>query len=85
MARQQKDPDMETYSGRVSAKIRSMREKAGLTVEDVVKKMQKNGYSVSVPTFYKWESGERKFNLDAIPAFAKSLKIKNLQEVFPPK
>lgn len=85
MSPAKKEVDMTTYSGRIAAKIRALREDAGLSVEEVVKNMAKNGYSVSVPTFYKWENGERKFNLDAIPAFAKAMKIKNLQSIFPEK
>lgn len=85
MSRSQKDPDMDTYSGRVAARIRNLREEAGLTVEEVVTKMEKHGYQTTVQTFYKWENGMRKIHLDAIPAFAKTIKLKNYQEVFPKK
>ena len=61
-----------------------LREKAGLSVEDVVAAMTKSGYPISVQTFYGWENAKRQVNWDAIPSIAKTLKTK-LVDLVPPK
>ena len=79
-----KAPDQSTYSGRFAARLRMLREKAGLSVEDVVAAMTQAGYPISVQTFYGWENCRRQANWDAIPALAKTLKVKP-QELIPVK
>lgn len=79
-----KAPDESTYSGRFAARLRSLREKAGLSVDDVVAKMEKAGYPLRVQTYYGWENGRRQVNWDALPAIAKALKVKP-RDVIPEK
>ncbi|GAB5405486.1 MAG: hypothetical protein Aurels2KO_37170 [Aureliella sp.] len=71
-----KEPDQSTYSGRFAARLRMLREKAGLSVDQVVEKMAKAGYELNRQTFYGWENAKRQVNWDAIPAIAKALKTK---------
>jgi len=48
------EPDTRIYSGRFAARLRMLREKAGMTVEDVVE-------AAGIPkrTLYRWEEGLR--------------------------
>lgn len=71
-----KAPDETTYSGRFAARLRILREKAGLSVEETVIAMEKAGYALGVQTYYGWENGKRQTNWDAIPAIAKAFKLK---------
>ena len=48
-----KEPDMSTYSGRCAVRLRKLREKAGLTIEDVAV-----ACDCTTRTIYKWESGQ---------------------------
>lgn len=73
--RAKKSADPGTYSGRCAARLRQLRREAGLSVEELAKRLSTAGYSVSVPTIYHWENGTRRIDLDAIPALAKALKV----------
>ncbi len=84
MAPARKEPKMDTYSQRLSVRMRKLREEAGFTVEEVVERMAKFGYEVPVQTYYKWENQRTVPRLDAMPAFAKSVKMK-VREIFPSK
>jgi Helix-turn-helix domain len=84
MSPAKKEADESTYSGRFAARLRMLREKAGLSVEQVVEAMIKAGYPLGVQTFYGWENGKRQVNWDAIPAIAKVLKTKPV-DLIPPK
>ncbi len=77
-------PDKNSYAGRFAARLRALRNKSGLSVEDVVAVMQKAGYPISVQTYYGWENGKRQANLDAIPAIAKAFELKP-RELLPVK
>ena len=78
-------PDMETYSGRASNRLRELRDKAELTAEEITKRLTKAGYAIQVPKYYHWESGRSKIDLDAIPALVKVLKTKTVGELLPRK
>lgn len=65
-----KEPDQSTYSGRFAARLRMLREKAGLTGEQAVKAICDSGYRVGKTAYYNWESGKHEPPLNAFPAIA---------------
>ena len=76
-------PDDSTYSGRVAARLKQLRLKAGLTVEEVVEVLAQNGVSVAARTYYSWESGTREPPLNAWPALAVALQQKCPRTLLP--
>lgn len=66
-----KAPDISTYSGRFAVRLRTLREKAGLTVEEVAEQIE-----VPAKTIYHWEIGKPTFRLDHIPALATAFGVK---------
>ena len=71
MSPARKEPDTRMYSGRFAARLRTLREKAGLTVEDLV---EATGFPQR--TLYRWESGLRVPPVDAYPILAAALGVK---------
>ena len=65
------EPDKTTYSGRFAARLRALREKAGLTVPELTK-------ATGIPqrTLYSWESAERMPHYDTLPILAESFGVK---------
>ncbi len=84
MAPAPKPIDDSTYSGRVAIRLRKLREGAGLSVEQVVEKLNNAGWSIGVQTYYGWENKRRSVDLDAVPFVAKVLKVKP-RELLPEK
>lgn len=78
-----KEPDQSTYGGRFAARLRTLREKAGLTIDQYVEKVAKCGYKVGKSTAYHWEQGHTDPPLDAMPAVAKALGLKSVRGLFP--
>ena len=78
-----KEPDLTCYSGRVAARMRELRIRSGLSAEDVIERMGRFGYEVPLRTYYGWEAGESGPRLNALPAFAKALKLGSVKKVFP--
>jgi transcriptional regulator with XRE-family HTH domain len=70
-----KEPDASTYSGRFAIRLRTLREKAKLTVEDLSAQS-----GIPRTTLYNWEQGIRNPPFDILPQLADSLgiKIRNL-------
>lgn len=60
-----KQPDKDTYSGRFAIRLRELREKAGLTVEEVVEQME-----IPRRTYYNWESSISVPPLEVFPELA---------------
>jgi len=54
MARPRNPIDTSTYSGRFAERLRILREKTGLTVEELAEKT-----GVSIATLYSWENASR--------------------------
>jgi transcriptional regulator with XRE-family HTH domain len=79
-----KDPDKTKYSGRLAIRIRAAREKTGMSVEALVKRMNDAGYEIYLPTYYHWENGQRQPQLDALPILARILKV-SLHDLLPPR
>ena len=78
-----REPNTELYSGRFAANLRRLREKAGLSVEEVVSALEAEGVSVIRQSWYRFEQGTRTPSLDNMPAIAKALGLKNTKELFP--
>lgn len=77
-----KEPDAETYRGRVSRHWIQLR--AGRDVEAVAAAVRKAGVKCSRATYYNWESGETDPPIAALPAIAKALGVK-VADLFPAK
>lgn len=82
-ARPPKQIDTSTYSGRFAERLRTLREKAGKTVDQVIAEMEADGYSVARRSFYNWELATNSPPLDAFPALAKSLGLKTVRSLLP--
>jgi len=75
MAKPKKAANLETYSGRLAHRIRTLRERAGLDVERFSVTVTQAGYKVAVPTIYHWENGTNQPSLDALPYIAAALGV----------
>ncbi|MEP3477981.1 MAG: helix-turn-helix transcriptional regulator [Fuerstiella sp.] len=84
MSPARKEPDLSTYSGRLAGHLRQLREASGLTSSEAAEKMNKAGYVISEAAFRHWENGTRSPHWDALPALAKTLKVK-VRELVPEK
>ena len=62
-----------------------LREKVGLSVEEVVAAIVKLGHTVSTKTLYNWESGTREPPFDVLPAIATTYKMKSVRFLMPEK
>ena len=78
-----KEPDQSTYGGRFAARLRTLREKAGLTIDQFIEKVAQSGYKVGKSTAYHWESGRTDPPLDAFPAIATALGLKTVRRLLP--
>jgi len=71
-ARKEPSPEMlKTFSGRFAVRLRTLREKAGLTIEDLVEIT-----GVPSPSLYHWESGHSKPPIEMFPILAKAFGVK---------
>ena len=76
VAKKRKAVDQTSYSGRAAARLVKLREEAGLSVDEVVEKVNKAGFEISGSAYRHWEGALRQINWDAIPAICKALKTK---------
>ena len=76
--RPRKEVDTTAYSGRFSVHLRTLREKAGLTVEEVAASMD-----VTIGTIYFWEKAMSFPKVDQLPPLARVLKLKDVRSLFP--
>ena len=70
MARPRNPVDTSTYSGRFAARLRMLREKTGMSVEELADKT-----GVSIATLYSWENGGRSPVNDDLPIVANGLNV----------
>jgi len=70
-ARQRKEVDTSSYTGRFAVRLKQLREKAGLTVEQLAERS-----GIPATTLYKWESSTRTPAIDRFPELAIALKVK---------
>lgn len=79
-----KEPDLGTYVGRVAARIRKLREKARMSVEEFAGRVSKEaGTTISISTAYGWENGNNTPNLKMLPAIASALGVRKARNVLP--
>ena len=79
MPRKRKEIDVSTYSGRFAARLRMLRDKAGMTTKEL---SEKSG--IPAGTLECWESGNRSPVNEEFPALAEALGVKT-QALFPEK
>jgi transcriptional regulator with XRE-family HTH domain len=75
-----KSPDPSTYSGRFAIRLRALREKAGLTVEEVAASIE-----MKAATVYSWESGRTEPKVDQYPLLAKQYGLAIPRTLLPEK
>lgn len=71
-----KGPDESEYRGRCAARLRMLRERAGLTVEEVAEKA-----GITAARLYSWESGRAEPPLNLLPQLAAIYGIKQVGRV----
>lgn len=69
-AKARNEIDTSTYTGRFAERLRMLREKAGLSVEEF---SQKSG--IPVRSIYNWESGLNNPLIEKFPEIAKTLGV----------
>jgi len=72
------EPDTATFSGRFAARLRSLREKAKLTPEQVAEKM-----GVALSTIYSWEAGSTFPKPEQLLLLMVVLDLKSVRTLFP--
>ena len=80
MSRSRKNIDTSTYSGRFAVRLRMLREKAGLTVDELAEQLK-----VKPVTIYGWEQGRSVPHIESFPAIAEVFKIKHPRAILPEK
>ena len=83
MSPAQKKTDESTYSGRFAARLRMLREKAGMTVDEVVEAMNAAGYGTARRSIYNWEQAKTSPPLNAFPPLARVLGLKGVRSLLP--
>jgi len=71
MARPRKAIDTSTYTGRFAARLKMLREKTGMSVDELAEKS-----GISRTTLFNWESSIREPLIGQLPQLAEALKIK---------
>lgn len=70
VGRKKKEPDLSTYSGRVAARLRALREGKRLSPEDMVDRLGERGIRLTITSYYRYESGTHSLPLDYLPDVA---------------
>ena len=82
MGRPPKPVDETTYAGRFAARLRTLREKAGMTGEEMANAITKAGFACPERTYYRWESGRHAPPLNAMPSIAAAMAV-SVRTLFP--
>jgi transcriptional regulator with XRE-family HTH domain len=72
-----------TYLGRFATRLRALREGAGLSVDEVVERLNAAGIEVKARAVYSWEQGQTTPQVPAIPVLAKIYQLESPGELFP--
>ena len=85
MTPKRKEPDLSTYSGRVAARLRMLRDRAGLSVEEVAAQLTElSKTEIDRFRIYKWESGIASPPYDFLPYLARIFGV-SVRGLLPPK
>jgi len=76
--RERKPLDLETYEGRFAQRLKALREKAKLSVEELATIL-----GVSPHAVYYWESGRRQPKISDLPKIAEVLSMKKAKDLLP--
>ncbi len=79
VGRKRTEVDTSTYSGKLAARLRQLREAKGLTVDELAGKA-----GIEAKRLYHYEAGARSIDSDLYPALAKALGCKSPADFFPP-
>ena len=69
-ARPRKEVDTATYTGRFAVRLKMLRERAGLSVDELAEKS-----GVPRATLFTWEANEKIPGIDRLPQLAESLGV----------
>ena len=75
-----KQPDTSTYAGRFALRLRTLREKAELTVQEIAEET-----GVKIRTLYDWEAGRTEPGFNHLPILADILGLKKPRDIMPEK
>ena len=78
-----KEPDVSTYAGRFAARLRTLRERKGWTVEELRDALSGAGLEVPESTLYKWERADLFPSVPELPGLAEAFGVK-VRTVLPP-
>ena len=79
MSPARKEPDTSTYSGRFAVRLRALREKAGMTVEEVA-----DATGIPFKTYYNWEASRSLPSIDKLPDIAEVFGVE-IRTILPKK
>lgn len=77
LGRPRNEVDQSTYSGRVAARLRRLREKSGKTVPEMAQAV-----GVKTPTWYQYENGRIAVSLDLLPIISATLRV-SIRDILP--
>ena len=80
MARPRKEVDQSTYEGRFAARLKALRVKAGLSVDETAERI-----GVTPGTIYHWETAHSFPKPGQFSILAEALNLKNVRTLFPEK
>lgn len=78
MTPKRREPDLSTYAGRFAARLRALRERKGLTVEEVASSL-----SVSYRAVYYWELAQADPKISYLPKLAELYGLKSPRSLLP--
>ena len=78
MSPARKPIDLDTYEGRIAWRLRALRKKAGLTVEEAAEQI-----GVAPTTLYGWETCYHQPKLSDLPKISEIYKVKKAKDLLP--
>ena len=76
--RQRKEVDESTYSGRFAIRLKALRMKAKLTLEEASEQI-----GISVTAIYNWEAGRKRPDIEKFPKISEVYKVKKTKDLLP--